>query len=407
MMALLSNIRHQLHSKQGAALLLMLLILILGAASFFVSSLNSLTVQTARDNKTTLSLAQAKDALIGDSVSTPLLESAGYLRLPDLGFGLGNVPSEGSSPPNFSGNDIDHSVIGKIPWKTLGISPSQDGQGECIWYAVSGRFKNNPTTNSSFNWDTPGQIDVIDGKGNTVASNVAALIIAPGKPLDRQDRAISNPAYTQCGGNYDVRNYLDPYINSDDNSSAVNYFPGSTNNRVALNSKNIKFVSAIDQHHNDRFLFLTVDDIFRPIIRRNDFAVKIAALINDSYFQAAMPVSSNKGIVSNICGSLLSDNQTFCNNWKEMLLFARLPTPTSIIVDGVQTPACKRILIFGGLKTDTQQRLTTADKSNPANYLEGTNLFAFSAPTAVSGNFSGYSTFNANNPSADLIRCIQ
>jgi hypothetical protein len=406
-MALLSRIRHQFHLKQGAVLLLMLLILILGAASFFVSSLNSSAVQAARDNKTTLALAQAKDALIGDSVSIPLLALAGYLRLPDLGFGIGNVPAEGSSSPNFSGNDMDYSVVGKIPWKTLDIAPSRDGQGECIWYAVSGRFKNNPTTNSPYNWDTQGQIDVIDGKGNAVENNIAAILIAPGKPLDRQDRALSNPAYTQCGGNYDARNYLDPYNNSDDTSSAVNYFPDSKDNRVALNAKNKKFVLAIDQHHNDRFLFITVDDIFRPILRRNDFSVQIAALINDPYFQTAMPVNSNKGIAGNICGSLLSNNQNFCNNWKEMLLFTRLQTPSSIIVDGTQTSACKRILIFGGQKIDTQQRLTTADKSNPSNYVEGTNAFAFSAPIAASGNFTGASTFNANHPSADLIRCIQ
>jgi hypothetical protein len=405
-MALLGKVRHQLNLKHGAALLLMLLVLILGAASFFVKSLSNPTVQTARNNKTTSALALAKEALVGDAVSTPSLAAAGYLRLPDLGFGMGNVPAEGSAPPNFSGNDIDHSVIGKIPWKTLGITAPQDGQGECIWYAVSGRFKNNPTTNNPFNWDTSGQIDIIDGEGNTVANNIAALIISPGKPLDKQNRALSNAAYTQCGGNYDARNYLDPYISSDESSNAVNYFPGSSENRLASNAKNKQFVLANNTHHNDRFLFITVDDIFRPIIRRSDFTVQIAALINDPYFLTAMPVSSNKGIGMNICSSLLSNNQIFCNNWKEMLLFARLPTPSSIIIDGHKTNLCTRVLIFGGLKIDTQQRRTTIDKSNPANYLEGTNLFAFSTPIATSGNFTGYSFFNSKNPSADILRCI-
>jgi hypothetical protein len=297
-------------------------------------------------------------------------------------------------------------VIGKIPWKTLGITAPQDGQGECIWYAVSGRFKNNPTTNNPFNWDTSGQIDIIDGEGNTVANNIAALIISPGKPLDKQNRALSNAAYTQCGGNYDARNYLDPYISSDESSNAVNYFPGSSENRLASNAKNKQFVLANNTHHNDRFLFITVDDIFRPIIRRSDFTVQIAALINDPYFLTAMPVSSNKGIGMNICSSLLSNNQIFCNNWKEMLLFARLPTPSSIIIDGHKTNLCTRVLIFGGLKIDTQQRRTTIDKSNPANYLEGTNLFAFSTPIATSGNFTGYSFFNSKKPSADILRCI-
>jgi hypothetical protein len=407
MMALLGKVRHQLHLKQGAVLLLMLLIIILGSVSFLVSTLNSSALKNERDSKTALALAQAKDALIGDTVSTPSLASAGYLRLPDLGFGIGNVPAEGSSPPNFSGNDADYSVVGKVPWKTLGIAPTQDGQGECIWYVVSGHFKNNPTTNIPFNWDTLGQIDVVDGNGNSISSNVAALLIAPGLPLDSQNREPSNPAYTQCGGNYDARNYLDPYKSSDDDASAINFFPGSTNNRIALNAKNKQFVLTNNTHHNDRFLFITVDDIFRPITRRNDLSVQITALINDPYFQTAMPVSTNKGIGTNICSSLLPNNQIFCNNWKEMLLFTALPTPTSIIVDGAQTNFCTRVLIFGGQRTVNQQRLTTAEKSNPANYLEGTNLIAFASPTAASGNFNGYSTFNANNPSAELIRCIQ
>ncbi len=407
MTALPGKVRRQLHLKQGAVLLLMLLIIILGSASFLVSSMNSSALQNERDNKTTIALAQAKDALIGDTVSSPSFASAGYLRLPDLGFGIGNVPAEGSSPPNFSGNDADYSVVGKIPWKTLGIAPSPDGQGECIWYAVSGRFKNNPTTNSPFNWDTLGQIDVIDGNGNAIASNIAALLIAPGHPVDSQNRSLSSPAYAQCGGNYDARNYLDPYNISDDSASAVNYFPGSTNNRVALNAKNKQFVSASNSHHNDRFLFVTVDDIFRPIIRRNDLAVQILALINDPYFLTAVPVSANKGIGINICSNLLPNNQTFCTNWKEMLLFTNLPTPSSIIIDSVQTNFCTRVLIFGGQKTAAQHRLTTADKSNPANYLEGANLVSFASPTATSGNFTGFSTFNPNNPSAELLRCLQ
>jgi type II secretory pathway pseudopilin PulG len=133
---------NQGHGKQhGAVLMIMLVIMIVGIAAILVNSLSSSTVKTARQENTAAALAQAKDALIGDTISLPSVTSAGYLRLPDLGFGIGNVPAEGSSAPNFSGNATDYPVIGKVPWKTLGISPMRDAQGECPWYVVSGRFK--------------------------------------------------------------------------------------------------------------------------------------------------------------------------------------------------------------------------------------------------------------------------
>jgi len=385
---------HQLHLQQAAALMVMLLIMIMGSVAFLLSSLNSSAIQVERDKKTTIALAEAKEALIGDTVSSLSLATAGYLRLPDLGFGIGNVPAEGSSPPNFSGNDTDYSVIGKVPWKTLGISPSRDGQGECIWYVLSGRFKNDPTTNSAFISDTLGQIDVVDGNGNAIASNIVALLIAPGLPLDGQNRALSNPAYTQCGGNYDARNYLDPYKNSDAVSGNVNYFTGSTDNRIALNTNDKQFVMTLNNHYNDRFLFITADDIFRPIVRRADYSAQITQLMSDPYFHS-VSIAGTKGTDSVICNNLNTPaNQILCTNWLKLLLLKST------------TGSCSRVLLFGGQKTAAQVRITTSDIGKPSNYLEGSNLTYFAAPSANSSNFTGTSAFNANNPSSDLLWCI-
>ncbi len=385
---------HQLHLQQAAALMVMLLIMIMGSVAFLLSSLNSSAIQIDRDKKTTIALAQAKEALIGDTVSSLSLATAGYLRLPDLGFGIGNAPEEGNSPPNFSGNDTDYSVIGKVPWKTLGISPSRDGQGECIWYVLSGRFKNDPTTNSAFNSDTLGQIDVVDGNGRTIASNIVALLIAPGVPLDGQNRALSDPAYTQCGGNYDARNYLDSYKNSDAVSGEVNYFTGSTDNRIALNTGHKRFVMTVNNHYNDRFLFITADDIFRPIIRRADYSAQITQLMSDSYFHS-ISITGSKGTGSVICNNLnIPANRMLCTNWLTLLLLKST------------TGNCSRVLLFGGQKTSAQVRVTASDIAKPANYLEGVNLTNFALPSPNSGNFTGASAFNANRPSSDLLWCI-
>ncbi len=400
-----STALHPLHRQRGAALMIMLVIMIIGAVTIFVNALNSSALQLDRDKVTADALAKAKEALIGYAVSQSIT-SAGNLQLPDLGYsdpGL-TVPSEGSSPPNFTGNTQGYSLIGKLPWKTLGIPPLRDGYGECLWYALSGWFKNT-NSSSAINWDTPGQIDVLDNNGNIIASNLAVLLVAPGTSLDGQSRVLSDPVYTQCGGNYDARNYLDSYNNSDAIAGVVNYFSGSTNSRIANNTSNKQFVMTNNYHYNDRFLFITTDDIFRPIIQRIDFSTQISGLMNDPYFQS-VPISGTKGTGSVSCNSLAPANQAFCANWLEMLLLTRLPVPSSVTIDGAATALCNRVLIFGGQKTAAQVRLFATDKSNPANYLEAPNLTSFAVPTATASNFSGASIFKANNPSADLLKCF-
>lgn len=393
--------------QRGAVLIAILALLGVGALYLFVKQLSSSQLRSARVQNTANALAHAKEALVGDAISQPTVASAGYLRLPDLGFVVG--AAEGNEAPNFAGNNQDYSVIGKVPWKSLGIPAFRDEHGECLWYAVSGRFKKTPPT-AALNWDTLGQIDVIDGSGNLIASNLAALIVAPGRALDSQGHALSNAAYTECGGNYDARNYLDSFDNAYAISGEVNYFTGSTNNRVALNGNNKRFVMAGNDHYNDRFLAVTVDDIFRPLIRRSDFTVQISSLLYDPGFTfhlQALAIAGSKGTDNINCNAITNiDNRTFCFNWKEMLLLTQLPTPSSITIDGVPSPICSRVLVFAGQRIAPQVRATAADKSNKANYLEGTNLAAFNAPIANSAAFSGPSAFNANTPGIDILRCL-
>ncbi len=384
--------------------MLMLTILVMGTATLLVSSFNHSAVQIERDQKTAKALVLAKEALIGDAISQTPVTSAGFLRLPDLGFMIGLAPAEGSAAPNFSGNSKDYSVIGKLPWRTLGLEPLRDGQGECLWYVVSGHFKNTPATDA-LNWDTAGQINLVDGNGNIVASNLAALVVAPGHALDGQNRAQSDPTYAQCGGNYDARNYLDPYVSSNAVSGAANYFIGSTNNRVALNTRSNILMMTVSQHYNDRFLPITVDEIFQAVMRRADFSVQVSALLNDAYFPS-VTIAGSKGTDNVNCNLLDSSNRTFCKNWLEMLLLTQLPVPAPLTIDGASTIACSRVLIFGGQKTATQLRLNAANKASPANYLEGSNLSAFAVPVAVASSFIGTSVFNAKNPSADVLKCL-
>jgi type II secretory pathway pseudopilin PulG len=267
------------HEQSGVALLVLLGLLGLIAALFVVGFAGNLTRQNEADERTANALAQAKEALIGYAANYPDEHAGrvfGYLPCPDRDGGTG----EGTADTACGGADV--TVIGRLPWKTLELPPLRDGNGECLWYAVSGNFKNNPPTDL-MNWDTNGLITIVapdgsnfvaGGSGSTAipTRRAAAVIFAPGAILPGQDRSLAavNPP-TNCGGNYNAANYLDT-----DTASAINNASASSATSNALS----KFISAFDSNRtaaatntfNDRLIAITPDDIFlRRAEMRSDF----------------------------------------------------------------------------------------------------------------------------------------
>ena len=400
-------------SQRGMALMLIVFFLGLMAVAGLLNALNGNQMRIERDNRTAAALAEAKAALNGYvALKTDLAsKTLGKFPLPDMGNGISL--SEGDAAGNFAGNTSGISLIGRLPWKSLGLSVLRSADSECLWYALSGTFKNTPITNGMPNWDSLGQIDVVDANGNSVASNLVALVVAPGMPLDGQDRT-SDSFAVQCGGNYDARNYLDAYSAANAIGGGLNYFSGSVNNSKAPDTTNKIFVQAKSDHYNDRFLMISVDDVFNVLIHRSDFSAQISALLDDSDFITNLKttvIAGSKGsdnVNNAFCNSIANiNNKIFCTNWKEMLLLTQLPALSPITIDGATTPNCTRVVIFGGKRTGTQVRLTSADKNDPANYLEGANLANFATPTAISNSFKGVSSFSASKPSADILRCLQ
>lgn len=385
------NTRKKIVNQQGAALIIFMLVLILSATTYFVGSLDSKSVALDRDKQTQAALAEAKAALIGDAVQTIDLDvfykdptTTGNnqpvtLSNPDLGNA--SVVNEGSETGN--GGTHDYIVIGKLPWRSLKIPPLKDGWGECLWYVVSGRFKHSPYT-SVLNWDTSGQIDVKDEKENQLATNLVALVIAPGPVLSGQDRSSGQIVYPQCGGNYDAKNYLDTANSSNAISGNVNYFSGTKNNSIAPNSNNKTFVIANNAYYNDQFAFITVDDIFNRVIQRSDFSKNVDTLLK-SFIDTA--VSATAG--SSICLS----SHFFCKNWIGMVFVKDYNSPSyaSVTSDTAYYPSCKRVIIFGGKKD--------AD----GKYLNAQNDKSFNG----SGNiYQGNSLFDPKNPTQDVIKCV-
>ena len=250
----------------------------------FVSGLNQSAAgfAQARALRTATALAQAKEALIAYAVTykdthddpiNSIYTVPGFLPCPDLGP-ASNV--EGHAAPNC-GNALV-SVMGRLPWNTLGLDALKDGSEECLWYAVSGTYKNNPnsvsnvaTTTNNMNWDTNGQFTVTDSSGNMLAGSspdnqAVAVIFAPGAPISGQNRTPA-AGTSACSGNYSPAAYLDSANGI--NNSAIS---------GAANAVSPYIASTGSSSFNDQLVYITRADIWNAIKKRSDFYNNLRAL---------------------------------------------------------------------------------------------------------------------------------
>jgi type II secretory pathway pseudopilin PulG len=396
---------HGRDKQHGAALLIMLIILVVGIATVLVNSLTSSTVKTARQEKTAAALAQARDALIGyaitygDTHTTPP-EVHGYLPCPDTSSG-----SEGVAVSSCGVPDVNS--IGKLPWATLDLSALRDGDGECLWYAVSGTYKSAQKT-SLMNWDTNGLLQAFSSDGTLLTqpdNRVVAVIFAPGAAQSGQDR--SGTTFPVCGGNYTATNYLD-------NDTVHNI-----NNTDIATGKFIQGTSGGSV--NDQMLFITRQDIWNAIKKRNDFGTFVSTLLSaataclSSYpnpvtinFDTMNETPVTTAVGSLYIGRIPSSALTSCVNnnlvtqWRDNLLYANCTSSGCL---GSNNGS----VIFAGEKNAalSQQRITNADKNNWSNYLEDTSstvLTAFTTGNAAA--FPAASSYSSGSPSTDVLAYI-
>ena len=391
--------RHEkpLHRRQrGVALLLVLFIAItLGLAFFFKpgdDGANRFTRERASEDTLTL----AKDALIGFAVTyrdTHPNQVFGYLPCPD-----GDNDGE---PDNCESKD--ESIVGRLPWKRLGIAALRDSASECLWYALSGHAKNDPKTDV-LNWDTLGQFIVQDADGNTLAGATPhgrpfAVLLAPRNALNGQARASAGAS--ECGGSNLAADYLEGLgaLGSGDTTLVV----------ASANSLN-------NGTNNDRGLWITSKDIFDRVKIRSDFKADVDTLLNDLVTclnsKLIMTASaSDKGlgnldnpsatpVIQLDCFAPTEKKKNIYKNWKDNLLYAGGPSGSFTVNGG--TTSCKGVLIFGGERTTGQSRATALEKDTASNYLEGTNATLFPG----NGNYTGATNYFASASSNDIVRCV-
>ncbi|TDJ65139.1 MAG: hypothetical protein E2O35_07665 [Proteobacteria bacterium] len=170
--------------RQQGVILLTLILVILAAGSYvMLRALNVGARNSSYDEAVTqAALKEAKLALIGYAVNTPVLTPSnlgpGRLPCPDLtgdGAPAGGCSLGGANP-----------TTGWFPYSEVGTGRIKDASGADLWYAVAESHRYFLTT--PINTDTGDTTDDLSVDGS---DDIVAVIIAPGLALAAQDRSDS------------------------------------------------------------------------------------------------------------------------------------------------------------------------------------------------------------------------
>ena len=255
----------------GIALLIVVITLALIASAYYFSTISLVEVKTANLETTQQALKQAKAALLRFAAIHPAAGGntakgkVGYLPCPHI-----SNATEGGQDGNC--NNRNKNTIGYLPWNTLDTGILRDGSGSCLWYAVSGSYKNSPDS-QLINEDTNGMFEIVDANGDVVVGSqpqdrVVAVVFAPGAALGNQARNIDTDS--ACGK--DVGN-ISAYLEGN----------GVTDNAEVLDAvDNVdRFVHATltsadaATPYNDYFVTITRRELWQPIMANSDINTRL------------------------------------------------------------------------------------------------------------------------------------
>lgn len=402
--------------QRGIALLLFLLLMTSIGLTVALSAWNSSRLQRQQELRTQQALQEARAALI--AYATSIFPSGnkrpGDLPCPDID----NDGDKETTCGSASGSTGQDRRLGRLPWKSLGLPDLRDATGERLWYAVSNNFKEG-TRHLPLNSDTTGTIQVADANG-TAASDVIAVIIAPGAPLNRLGDASAQDR--SAGGVNTASNYLDKTAAEDN----ADFIDGGANGFVGGPVRDANGNVIV----NDRLLVITYTDLM-PLIEKqvanmvlkclNDYAAYSDGVVNNlgrypwpasmatsatgNYEDTASTlfgrvpnlmcntggagspgtacagtVGTNPGMLDSwgaITNCTITENW-FRDNWREQVFYAiadafkpgtGAPTCGSCLI--VNTSGNIRLAVFVGRRGLTGQDRNS--KSLAASYLEGEN----------------------------------
>ena len=295
----------QSERQAGFALLMFLVVMML---VFGVAGFNFLGSKVKAVNQSKIEhdyevLKKARQALLSYAVNYSTDdETADMGRLPCPDYLIGN--SEGAQDGNCGRRHINQH--GYLPWKTLGIEPLKDSNGECLWYVVSGDYKGSPRADM-LNEDSNGLLQIQDENGNSYhgadpGNRPIAVIIAPGATIGGQVRG---GVGTNCRADYVEANFLESaggglvYSNNhdldgsgDDADKIWTYVYGSISSRLdAVN-------------YNDKLIWITKNEYWDAVKAQNDLdAADPASAINTLTQEIAECLAAYANHGSNVNGA--------------------------------------------------------------------------------------------------------
>ncbi len=254
--------------QRGAALLMMMLAVIIAMSTVMLSKLNRNDLRTRQLTQTQATLAEARAALLDFAMLNPDTNplQPHSLPCPDIddtgGFAEGEAHSSSCGAQGVS-------VTGRLPWRTLGIPALKDAASACLWYVVSGSYKQaGSDTQTMINSDSNGQLQLLDIETGTIREGQdpedrpIAMIFAAMQPLAGQTR----PGYVagqNCSAGADAASYLD----TDSVSGVANSTLLSSADVVDL----LAVASGWSEEHNDRVVTISRADLERAVRGRADF----------------------------------------------------------------------------------------------------------------------------------------
>jgi hypothetical protein len=378
----------------------------------------------------------------------------GYLPCPDSSDKSGIFhPGDGSAAGNCG--KAGEAAIGLLPYRSLQLPDLRDGDGNCLWYAVSGSHKHNPKGSDAvtpilLNWDARGQFQVRDSSGNLLVApddaegGAVAVIIAPGAALSGQVRTRS--VYPCSASPAEYAGYVD----------GIRAFPN-----VGASFAQGRRGSAVN---DDAVLWITAREVFERIKLRADFRNAAQAspagqinrlleetsaviesriqddlLIRGGVSSASLPTAlrppatqvSYASYYQQFPGKLIGEpplitalfdaNYTsYLDNWRDHLRYAVCSNLSTGCLTVAGQPGCRGVLLFGGERVggglrSAAERVPASLAVPPppplsaylANYFEADHGGGgLDMLTSAGSAYSGATEYADSNRSADVGKCL-
>jgi hypothetical protein len=230
--------RHQ----RGVVTALLISVLLIGGVLLALTSYKVSEVRVEREQSTNDALAMAKEALIAYAVADA--NRPGELPCPDV-----NDDGQVTLAAEYSGSNCV-SLIGRLPYRTLGLPDLRDDSGERLWYALSNDFHASGTV--ALNSDTAFRLGntSLTITGAQPGTNLVAIVFAPG-PVVRRQGATALQDRTPGPASLNAANYLDVEAGQDNADLDRNYIAAPKS-----------------ETFNDRLLPIYSDDIMQLVEKR-------------------------------------------------------------------------------------------------------------------------------------------